>query len=65
MEEKPWGNGLDFNGPVLLVRNLGVYKNREIITRFPGRSLYLYNSKFQDWDNVIQPYDEKTLEKKS
>ncbi len=58
-------NGLDFNGPVLLVRNLGVYKNREIITRFPGRSLYLYNSKFQDWDHVIQPYDEKTLEKKS
>lgn len=53
-------NGLDFNGPVLLVLDRGADKNEELMMKYPNRSYYLYSPETPDWEHLLKPYDKKS-----
>jgi hypothetical protein len=55
-------NGLDFNGPVLLVDELGPQEDAKLIASLPGRAFYVYTYDFFKLQGRLEPYDEKLVE---
>ena len=55
-------NNLDFNGPVLLVRELGPEKDREMIQSRPNRSYYVYTFDDLKREGRLEPYREELVQ---